>query len=29
MVWGKRTGDRIVAEVILFTEPMIFMNQAP
>jgi hypothetical protein len=27
-VWGVRTGDRVVADVIFYTQPMVFMMPA-
>jgi len=29
IVWGRRTGDRIIAEVLLFSQPMIFKAPGP
>jgi hypothetical protein len=28
-VWGRKVGDRIIAEILLYSEPMIFMAPGP
>lgn len=28
-VWGRRTGDRVIAEVLLYSQPMIIERRAP
>lgn len=29
MVWGRKNGDRIIADMILYTQPVVFMKGAP
>lgn len=29
MVWGRKNGDRIIAEVILYSQPVVFRRGAP
>lgn len=29
MVWGRKNGDRIIADVILYTQPMVMQKNAP
>jgi hypothetical protein len=29
MVWGRKNGDRIIADVMVYSQPVIFMKKAP